>query len=53
MEGSYLNQEVEVNNFTCIDPVTNLVELIENENETVKYMAQQSENYWLARHLWP
>lgn len=38
---------------TCIDPVTNLVELIQITNKTMKYVAEQLENSWLSRYTRP
>ena len=46
-------KEVEFNALTCIDPVTNLVEMVRIENKTSKHVAQQFENCWLARYPWP
>eukprot|EP00957_Ditylum_brightwellii_P044319 3362573-Ditylum_brightwellii.AAC.1 len=42
-------QEVEFNALTCIDPVTNLVEMIRLDNKTSGHVARQFENIWLAR----
>ena len=38
---------------TCIDPVTNLVELIWIMNRTMGHVAEQFENSWLARYPRP
>ena len=38
---------------TCIDPVTNLVELIRITNKTMGHVAEQFENLWLARYPRP
>ena len=46
-------KEVEFNALTCIDPVTNLVELVRIENKTSAHIAKQFENCWLARYPWP
>lgn len=46
-------QEVEFNALTCIDPVTNLVEIIRIENRTAAHIAQQFENCWLSRYPRP
>jgi len=46
-------QEVEFNALTCIDPVTNLVELIRVQNKTADHVQQQFQNSWLARYPWP
>ena len=42
------NIEIEFNALTCIDPVTNLVELIRINNKSSAHIAQQFENVWLA-----
>lgn len=47
------NDKYEVRALTCIDPVTNLVELIRVENMTSKHIARQFENCWLARYPRP
>ena len=46
-------QEIEVLALTCIEPVTNLVELIRINNKTAEHVAQQFENCWLSRYPWP
>eukprot|EP00957_Ditylum_brightwellii_P067286 5106588-Ditylum_brightwellii.AAC.1 len=46
-------QEVELNALTCIDPVTNLVEMIRLDNKTSEHVACQFDNVWLARYLQP
>ena len=46
-------KELEFNALTCIDPVTNLVELIRVDNKTSAHIAKQFENCWLARYPWP
>ena len=46
-------QEIEFNALTCIDPVTNLVEIIRIENKTAVHVAQQFENCWLSRYPRP
>jgi transposase InsO family protein len=38
---------------TCIDPVTNIVELIRVESKTADYIAMTMENNWLARYPRP
>ena len=38
---------------TCIDPVTNLVEIIRLNNRTAHHVAQQFENVWLSRYPRP
>ena len=35
---------------TCIDPVTNLVELVRIQNKTAAYVGMKFENEWLARY---
>ena len=44
---------IEFNTLTCIDPVTNLVELIRIENKKSAHIANQFKNCWLARYPWP
>jgi transposase InsO family protein len=46
-------QEVEFLALTCIDPVTNLVEIIRINNKTALHMAQQFENVWSSRYPRP
>ena len=46
-------REIEVLALTCIEPVTNLVELIRINNKTAEHVAQQFENCWLSRYPWP
>ena len=46
-------EEVEFNALTCIDPVTNLVEIIRVNNRTSQHIAEQFENCWLARYPRP
>ena len=41
------------NALTCIDPVTNLVELIRIWNKSAAHVAQQFENCWLLRYPSP
>ena len=36
--------------FTCIDPVSNVVEAIRIRNKTSEHIAEQFENCWLARY---
>ena len=38
---------------TCIDPVTNLVELVRITNKTMGHVAEQFENSWLSRYPRP
>lgn len=45
--------EVEFNALTCIDPVSNLTELIRIENKTADHIARKFEQCWLARYPWP
>ena len=44
---------VEFNALTCIDPVTNIVELIRVDNKTSLHVSQQFQNAWLSRYPWP
>ena len=46
-------QSLEVNTLTCIDPVTNLVEIVRVQNKTAAHAAQQFENCWLSRYPRP
>ena len=39
--------------FTCIDPVANIVELIQLTNKTRKHVAEPFENSWLSRYPRP
>lgn len=41
--------EIEFNALTCIDPVTNLVELCRIGNKGADYIEMRFENEWLAR----
>ena len=43
----------EFNSLTCIDPVTNLVELIRVDRKTAEHVGQQFENAWLSRYPSP
>ena len=45
--------EVEFSALTCIDPVTNLVEIIRVNNKSAAHVSQQFENSWLARYPKP
>jgi transposase InsO family protein len=45
--------EVEFNALTCIDPVTNLVELVRIDRKTSEHIAQKFENSWLCRYPIP
>lgn len=44
---------MEFNALTCIDSVTNLVELIHIDNKMSRHVAQQFENVWLSRYPRP
>jgi hypothetical protein len=44
---------VEFKALTCIDPVTNLTELIRVPNKTSAVVASKFEQVWLARYPWP
>ena len=48
-----VDEEIEFNALTRIDPVTNLVELIRINNKTSKHVTEQFENVWLARYPRP
>ena len=41
------------NALTCVDPVTNLVEIIRIQNKTSNHVAQQFENCWLLQYPSP
>jgi hypothetical protein len=45
--------EVEFNALMCIDPVTNLVEIIRINDKTAAHITQQLENLWLSRYPQP
>ena len=47
------NQEFVFNALTCIDPVTNLAELIRISNKSSAHVAMKFENSWLARYPRP
>ena len=44
------NNEYVFNALTCIDPVTNLVELIRINDKSSPYVSNQFENCWLSRY---
>eukprot|EP00957_Ditylum_brightwellii_P209044 15360000-Ditylum_brightwellii.AAC.1 len=44
------NKEIEFSALTCIDPVSNIVEMIRLNNKTAVHVAQQFENAWLSRY---
>jgi hypothetical protein len=46
-------QEIEFNALTCIDPVTNLVELCQIDNKNADYVGMHFENEWLAQYPRP
>jgi len=45
--------EIEFNALTCIDPVTNLVEIVRIDRKTARHIAQKFENIWLSRYPMP
>ena len=47
------NTTLEINALTCIDPVTNIVELVRINNKTSEHVAQKFEDTWLSRYPWP
>ena len=47
------NQDLEFNALTCIDPVTNLVEMVRIDNKTSRHIADKFANLWLARYPRP
>ena len=46
-------RSLEFNALTCIDPVTNLVELIRIDRKTAEHIRTKFEQAWLARYPWP
>jgi hypothetical protein len=46
-------QQLEFNALTCVDPVTNLVELTRMQNKTAAHLGMIFENNWLSRHPRP
>jgi len=46
-------REVEFIALTCIDPVTNIAELVRIQNKTSSHIAQQFETLWLSRYPMP
>ena len=46
-------REYEFNALTCIDTVTNLVELIRVDKKTASHIRSKFEQVWLARYPWP
>ena len=46
-------KEVEFNALTCIDPVSNLVELIRVDRKTAAHVGSRFEQSWLCRYPWP
>jgi Integrase zinc binding domain len=42
--------EIQMNALTCIDPVTNLAELVRIDSKTSAHVAQQFQNCWLSRY---
>ena len=47
------NTEIIFDALTCIDPVTNLAELIHINNKTSKEVAEKFRQSWLCRYPWP
>jgi transposase InsO family protein len=43
----------EFNALTCIDPVSNLTELVRIDNKTAEHVRTKFEQCWLARYPWP
>ena len=43
----------EFNALTCIDPVTNLTELVRIDSKTSEHVRMKFEQCWLARYPWP
>ena len=49
----FQGREVTIDALTCIDPVSNLVELLRVDNKTAAHVAMKFENNWLARYPRP
>jgi hypothetical protein len=49
----FQGRELTIDALTCIDPVSNLVELLHVENKTAAHVAMKFENNWLARYPRP
>ena len=47
------NAEVEFSALTCIDPVTNLTEIVRIDNKSAEHIANKFEDTWLSRYPWP
>ena len=47
------DQDLEFNALTCIDPVTNLVEMIRIDRKTAAHVSQQFANTWLSQYPRP
>jgi len=47
------NRVLEFNALTCIDPVTNLVELVRIDTKTSQHIRDKFEQTWLSRYPWP
>ena len=47
------NADVFFNALTCIDPVSNLVEMVQVENKTVEHISRKFEECWLNRYPRP
>ena len=45
--------ELEFNALTCIDPVTNLTEMVQLDRKTAEHVANKFQNLWLARYPKP
>jgi len=47
------NEKLTFNALTCIDTVTNLVELVRIDNKSSQHIRNKFEQTWLARYPWP
>jgi transposase InsO family protein len=45
--------DIEFNALTCIDPVSNIVELVRIENKSAAHVGMLFENHWMARYPKP
>ena len=47
------NKELKFHALTCIDPVTNLVDIIRIDNKKSVHVQQKFQNCWLSQYPWP
>lgn len=48
-----VDHEIKFQALTCVDPVTNIVEMVRIDNKTAEHIAQQFQNLWLCRYPRP